>query len=169
LPASWGAVDLAVRGFFDRLYASNDDLKRDVRVHIAISALLASTPLRTKALAEQAQCSDGEAEDALRSLVAAGAVERLLDRSRSYRLTGDARRALAGRMSYRQRTSLDDAWESINAYLDVHPDIGGSDAMELLGVTGEQASRILSRLRNERAALQLVGQARGRGVRYRRR
>jgi ATP-dependent DNA helicase RecG len=151
-----GAVDTAVRAFFDGLYAQAPHLEHDVRVHIAISQLLSATPLRTEALSLSAQCSEGDA------------VERLLDRSRSYRLTERARRALAGRVSYKQRTSLDDAWESINAYLDVHQNIGRADAAELLGVSDQQASRILSRLLNERQVLDLVGQARGRGVRYRR-
>ena len=163
-----GAVDPSVRAFFDGLYAKDGDLEYDVRVHVAISSLLTATPLRTTSLVELAQCSTGEAEDSLRALVAAGAVERLLDGSRSYRLSPEARRALAARVSYKQRTSLDAAWESINAYLDVRPSIGRADAAELLGISDQQSSRVLSRLLHEQGSLELVGQARGRGVRYRR-
>lgn len=163
-----GAVSTTVRAFFDNLYGRSPDLEYDVRAHIAISQLLSVTPLRLEQLSASAQCSDGEAETTLKALVDAGAVSRLLDRSRSYRLTDEARRALAGRVSYRQRNSLEEAWVEIDAYLDIHGNIGRTDAAELLGVSDAQASRTLSRLYNERGSLEPVGKPRGRGVRYQR-
>jgi ATP-dependent DNA helicase RecG len=163
-----GAINPDVRAFFDSIYARDPDLEYDVRVHIAIEQLLSSTPLRVEQLSASAQCSEGEAESTLKTLVDIGAVSRLLDRSRSYRLVDDARRALAGRLLYRTRSSIDDAWTAINAYLDIHESIGRSDAAELLGVTDQQASRTLSKLLKERGVLALVGKPVGRGVRYRR-
>lgn len=83
-----GAVDAAVRGFFDIIEAQDMELGGSVRAHIAITALLTETPLRSDRLGDLAQCTHGEATEILIRLSSVGAVERLLDRSASFRLTG---------------------------------------------------------------------------------
>jgi ATP-dependent DNA helicase RecG len=162
-----GQVDTEIRRFFDVLYTVDTSLEYDVRAHIAITSLLHYTPLRVEQLADQAQCSDGEASDTLQRLLRAGSVERLLNGSRSFRLTNEARQALQSRLNYRQHSSLDESWDKVRAYLDTNTDIGRSEAAELLGVKEARASTILSALFNQRGVLQPVGNARGRGVRYR--
>lgn len=162
-----GRVDPNVRGFFDDLVATDDRFGEDVRSHIAITELLGRTPLRAEGLARMAQCSEDEAFEVLARLAAAGAVERLLDGSRSFRLTQASRTALHARITYRQRTTADQQWELVRAFLDVNEEIGRVDAAALLGVGEGRASNILSDLYNERRLLEPVGAARGRGVRYR--
>jgi ATP-dependent DNA helicase RecG len=161
-----GQVDTDVRRFFDQLYIRDQDLAENVRAHIAVIELLASTPLRVERLSDRAQCSEGEAFEILETLAADGVVERLLDGSRSFRFTSSARQSLQSRIKYSRRRSLDQAWDLIRAYLDVDRSIGRNDAARLLDVTEVQASRILSRLYNDREVLKPVGSARGRGVRY---
>jgi len=161
-----GQVDTEVRRFFDQLYARNRDIAGDVRSHIAVIELLTRTPLRVEQLSERSQCSEGEALEILELLSAERVVERLLNRSHSFRLTTAARHALQSRIRYSSRQSLDEAWELIRAFLDVEPTIGRSEAAGLLGVQDVQASRTLSRLYNERQVIKPVGSARGRGVRY---
>jgi hypothetical protein len=74
---------------------------------------------------------------------------------------------LHARIAYRQRTTSDEHWELVRAFLDVNEEIGRSDAAALLGVGAGRASTILSDLYNDRGAIEPVGAARGRGVRYR--
>jgi ATP-dependent DNA helicase RecG len=162
-----GQVDVNVRSFFDRLYGRDRDLEDDVRAHIAITELLSKTPLRPHALASAAQCSEAEALETLEALSRAGAVERLLDGSRSFRLTASGREALHRRVQYKKRQSLDDAWDTVLAYLDANESIGRAEAMSLLHVQDVQASRVLSALYKQRGVIEPVGNARGRGVRYR--
>jgi ATP-dependent DNA helicase RecG len=161
-----GRVDPNVRGFFDDLVASDARFSEDVRSHIAITALLSRTPLRAEALARMAQCSEDEALEVLARLVEAGAVERLLDGSRSFRLTPQSRTALHARITYRQRTTADEQWKLVRAFLDVNEEIGRTDAAALLGVGEGRASSILSDLYNERGVIEPIGAPRGRGVRY---
>lgn len=161
-----GQVDADVRRFFDQLYIRNRDIADNVRAHLAVVELLTKTPLRIERLTERAQCSRGEALETLELLFAEGVVERLLNRSHSFRLTAAARQALQRRIRYSRRQSLDEAWDLVRAYMDVEPTIGRNDAAALLAVKDVQASRILSRLYNERQVLKPVGNARGRGVRY---
>jgi ATP-dependent DNA helicase RecG len=161
-----GSVDRYVRGFFDGLVASDHRFKEDVRSHIAVTELLSRTPLRVQALARAAQCSEGEALEVLERLAASGAVERLLNGSHSFRLTKRSRSALHSRIAYRQRTTADEQWDLVRAFLDVEDEIGRSDAVSLLGVGESRASRILSDLYKEHK-IAPVGSARGRGVRYR--
>ncbi|HZL47842.1 MAG TPA: ATP-binding protein [Solirubrobacteraceae bacterium] len=162
-----GRVDPNVRGFFDNLVATDDRFAEDVRSHIAITELLGRTPLRAEGLARTAQCSEDEAFEVLGRLADAGAVERLLDGSRSFRLTQRSRTALHARITYRQRTTADQQWELVRAFLDVNEEIGRADAAALLGVGEGRASNILSDLYNDRGVLEPVGAPRGRGVRYR--
>jgi ATP-dependent DNA helicase RecG len=160
-----GSVDRDVRGFFDGLVAGDDRFREDVRAHIAITQLLDRTPLRVEALAGTAQCSEGEALEILERLAAAGAVERLLNGSRSFRLTRPSRMALRSRITYRQRTTADEQWDLVLAFFDVESEIGRQDAASLLGVGEGHASHILSDLSKEHK-IEPVGAARGRGVRY---
>jgi ATP-dependent DNA helicase RecG len=161
-----GRVDPNVRGFFDDLVTADDRFGEDVRSHIAITGLLDRTPLRAEELARTAQCSEDEAFEVLVRLAEAGAVERLLDKSRSFRLTAKSRTALQARITYRWRTATDQQWDLIHAFLDVNDEIGRADAATLLGVGEGRASGVLSELYNERGVIEPVGAARGRGVRY---
>jgi ATP-dependent DNA helicase RecG len=161
-----GQLDTHVRRFFDQLYAHDQDLEENVRAHIAVIELLSRTPLRVERLSERAQCSRGEAFETLTTLAADGVVERLLDGSRSFRLTPSARQSLQSRIEYSRRQSIDHAWDLIRAYLDVESTIGRNEAARLLGVSDVQASRTLSRLYNDREVVKPIGSARGRGVRY---
>jgi ATP-dependent DNA helicase RecG len=162
-----GRVDTDVRVFFDTLYAVAPALQDDVRAHVAITALLSETPLRVERLADLAQCSDGEAFDILRRLDAVRAVERLLDGSRSFRLTAGARQDLQSRITYKTRQSVDQSWGLIRAYLDGNDSIARREAAQLLGVSDTQASRILSSLYNDKRRIEPVGKTRGRNVAYR--
>jgi ATP-dependent DNA helicase RecG len=164
---SGGRVDREVRAFFDRLAEAGAELRENVRAYIAITALLLTTPLRVDALAELAQCTRDEALQTLEQLRAAGAVETLVHRGSSYRLTPNARDQLRTRLQYSTLRPLDAHWEMIRASLDTVPEIGRDDVAALLGVTPVQASRILSQLFRERGVIVPVGNVRGRGVRYR--
>ncbi|CAB4944078.1 unannotated protein [freshwater metagenome] len=161
-----GRVDPFVRDFFDDLSASDRSLGDDVRVYIAITYLLGDTPLRPGRLAEIAQSSEDEAFELLERLSRQDVVERLVNRSRSFRLTDGATDRLRSRITYPVRQTIDEHWELVRAYLDVHPQIGRDDAAELLRLTPERASNILSQLYNQFGRIAPVANARGRGVRY---
>jgi ATP-dependent DNA helicase RecG len=161
-----GMVDRDVRAFFDGLAASDRRFREDVRSHIAITELLSRTPLRVEALARAAQCSEGEALEVLERLASAGAVERLLDGTRSFRLTKPSRRALHSRIIYRQRSTLDEQWDLVRAFFDVEGEIGRPDVVTLLGVNESRATEVLGELKRQRR-IEPVGSERGRSVRYR--
>jgi ATP-dependent DNA helicase RecG len=161
-----GRIDPDVRRFFDDLVAADQRFDEDVRSHIAVTELLVRTPLRSERLARVAQCSDDEAFEVLTRLTEAGAIERLLDGSRAFRLSATSRAALRARITYKQRTTTDEQWDLVRAFLDVNDEIGRADAAELLGVGAGRASNVLSELYNERGVIEPVGSARGRGVRY---
>jgi hypothetical protein len=101
----------------------------------------------------------------LGALEQAGAIERLLDRSRSFRLTRAARSRLGSRVEYR-RSTLDQHWAFVRAFLDERREISRDDAVKLLEVTPDRASRILGQLLRDGRVI-LAGPRRGRGVRYR--
>jgi len=162
---SGGRPDSNVRAFFDELSARDAALGQDLRATIAVSSMFRSVTLRPEPLSAAAQCTVDEASDVLERLAAVGIVERLLDRSRTFRLTRGARGALATRILYRQRSALDQHWETIRAYLDQRPEIARDDVTRLLGVSGTRASQILREL-TETRRLRRVGPARGRHVRY---
>lgn len=162
-----GQIETHVRRFFDELVTADGAFEEDVRSHIAITELLTRTPLRSERLASVAQCSDEEAFEVLLRLAAAGAVQRLLDGSRAFRLTPTSHAALRTRITYKQRSQTEQQWDLIRAYLDANEQIGRKDAAELLGVGEGRASNVLSELYNERGLVEPVGSARGRGVRYR--
>lgn len=163
---SGGQVDSAVREFFDELYSREQLLESDARAHIIIIELLNRSPIRPEDVADAAQCSEEEAMEILERLASAGGVERLLNGSRSFRLTRAAQGLLSQRLAYPTRHSLDDAWDLIRAYLDVHDFITRADVMELLGVQGPRASQTLSQLYNTRGVIKPAGARRGRNVRY---
>jgi DNA-binding GntR family transcriptional regulator len=110
--------------------ATDDRFGEDVRSHIAITALLGNTPLRAEGLARMAQCSEDEAFEVLVRLAEVGALERLLNGSRSFRLTQASRAALHARIAYRQRTASDQQWEFVRAFLDVNDEIGRADVKD---------------------------------------
>ena len=162
-----GRVDLDVRAFFDQLARSHPQLGEDVRAHLAITNLLRMATVRPESLAEHAQCMRAEALESLIRLEDARVVDRLVNRSQTFRLAATAREQLRRQLAYQQRASIDDQWDLIRAYLDTNPDISREAASQLLGVSSIQASRILSALCRERQLLELAGPQRGRGVRYR--
>lgn len=137
-----------------------------VRTYIAITDLLSRTPLRPERLAEIGQCSEDEALELLSRLISAGALERVVNGSRSFRLSGSARELLRNRINYKRPKTIDEHWQLIRAYLDSHDVLGRDDAAQLLGVKPERASTILSELYNQHERLRPVGNPLGRGVRY---
>ena len=132
---------------------------------IAIRELLKDTPLRSERLAVASQRTVGEAFRTLGALQAAGAVERLLDGSRSFRLTAEARARLGSRVAY-SRSTLEEHASLVLAYLDQHTDVSRQQAAQLLDLEPKTATRVLGQLL-ERGVLEYSGPSRGRSVRYR--
>jgi ATP-dependent DNA helicase RecG len=160
-----GRPDVGLRAFFDDLESRDERLGRDAAAVMAIRELLRSTPLRPEGLAVAVQRTVGEAMEILGALEQVGAIERLLDRSRSFRLTRAARSRLGSRVEYR-RSTLDQHWAFVRAFLDERREISRDDAVKLLEVTPDRASRILGQLLRDGRVI-LAGPRRGRGVRYR--
>lgn len=160
-----GPVDVTVRAFFDDLEATDPDLGNNFRAHIAVTALLNEPILRPEGLQELAQCTAGEAVEILEGLSRRGAVKRLLNRSRTYRLTEEARTALQGRINYGRRTTIEEQGDLVRAFLDSKPVISSSDGEALFGVKRARSSQILTELVRG-GVIKPVGNARGRGVRY---
>lgn len=160
-----GTPDVGLRVFFDDLEAHNRAFEGDPAVVIAIRALLHDTPLRPERLAVAAQRTVGEAFKTLGALQAAGAVERLLDGSRSFRLTAAARAQLGNRVAY-GRSTLEEHASLVFAYLDQHTDVSRQQAVQLLGVEPRTASRVLGKMLDG-GDLEYSGPPRGRNVRYR--
>lgn len=164
---SGGRVDPNVRSLFDELAAANPALGDNVRTYLAITQLLRATPLRPEDLATRAQCTVPEAFELLEELARAGVIERLLNGSRSFRLSSGTAERLRDRLSYSLRSSPDEHWQMVRAYLDSHTSIGRDEVAQLLGVTPARASQLLGSWHNQSQMLHPVGNARGRGVRYR--
>lgn len=160
-----GRPDVGLRAFFDDLESRDERLGRDAAAVIAIRQLLRSTPLRPEELAFAAQRTVGDAMETLAVLEQVGVIERLLDRSRSFRLTRATRTQLGSRVSYR-RSTIDEHWAFVRAFLDESREISRDDAVRLLDVTPDRASRILGQLLRD-GRLTLAGPRRGRAVRYR--
>ena len=164
---SGGGVDLAVRGFFDNLYGRDRVLEDDARAHIAVTELLRRPTLRAEWLAGLAQCTLGEADELLDWLLAVGALERLLDGSRSFRLTRTARDNLSARISYRARLPFEDQWETIRALFDVNQEISSSDVRIVLNYESTAAAtQVLKKAKGFGLVAAQDGRERGRGVRY---
>lgn len=160
-----GDPNITLRTFFDEMEGRDESLGQNAVATIAIRSLLDTTPLRPERLAELGQRTPGEALDTLAALEQIGVVERLLDRSLSFRLTKDARDRLGAEVRYR-RSSLEDQWELVRAYLDAHQSISRDETANLLAVAPLRATRTLTKLRLS-GRLAYVGQSRGRAVRYR--
>lgn len=160
-----GEPDLGLRAYFDGLDQQDPGITDDATTVIAIRELLASTPLRPRGLADLAQRTENEARESLERLERVGAIERLLNRSLSFRLSDRAAKVLGPRVQTR-RSTLEQHAQLIRAHLDVSPDIGREDVSVLLGVSDGRATRVLSQLR-ARGDLALTGPSRGRNVRYR--
>ncbi len=160
-----GRPDVGLRAFFDEMESRDERLGRDAAAVIAVRELLRSTPLRPESLAVAAQRTVGDALETLAELEQAGVIERLLDRSRSFRLTRATRAQLGSRVDYR-RSTLDEHWALVRAFLDENSEISRDVAARLLEVTPDRASRILGRFRGG-GRLTLAGPHRGRAVRYR--
>jgi hypothetical protein len=94
-------------------------------------------------------------------------LERLANRSRSFRLAPEARARLKPRLDYAPRASIDEHWDVVRAYLDGHAEIGRDDVVALLRLKPARATQLLSAFYNERGLIEPVGNPRGRGVRYR--
>lgn len=164
---SGGGVDLAVRRFFDGLYKTDPMLEDDARVHIAVMELLRRPTLRAEWLTNPAQCTTGEANDVLDRLFAVGVLERLLDGSRSFRLTREARDGLRPRISYSTRLPFDNQWETIRALYDVRKEISSSDVSTALDYkSNNAATQVLKKAKGLGLIAAQGGRELGRGVRY---
>jgi ATP-dependent DNA helicase RecG len=162
-----GDPNFTVRSFYNSLYEEEPALQYDVGAHLAISHLLERPSLRIGELAEMLGHSvEEEALLSLEQLTELGAVELLVKRGRTYRLSADARTQLQGSIRHEQRRSLDEHAEVIRAALDTMETIGREEAATLLGLGVIQASRILSKLAVETTWLRPVGSGKGRGNRY---
>ncbi|WP_217914729.1 ATP-binding protein [Miltoncostaea marina] len=164
---SGGRSDPVILDLYDRIFSRDPALQEDVRTPIAVSLLLAETPLRPERVAGVAQCSTAEALEALEALERAGVITRLTNRARSFSLAPDVRTELGARVAYQPRRAIEEHWQLVRAYLDSRPVIGREDAAELLQVSAVRASQVLSEL-SRRGDIEPVDRARGRGVRYRR-
>lgn len=160
-----GRADLDLVAFFDDLRGEDRALD-DVRATIAITHLLTHPQMRAGELGEAAQCSTVESLATLERLKDAGAVQRMANRSRTFRLSDQARAQLGRRVRYPTRRRLDEHLDAITAFLETAPEIGRADAAELLGVTPVSAARILGELARA-GNLEHVAHARGARVRYR--
>jgi hypothetical protein len=156
---------VGLRAFFDDLEAQNRAFDGDPAVVIAIRALLHGTPLRPERLAVAAQRTVGEAFKTLADLEAAGAVERLLNGSRSFRLTPDVKSRLGERVTYR-RSTIEEHASLIRAHLDLQAEVSREQAVRLLGAGPRTAGRVLGTMLDG-GELEYVGPSRGRSVRYR--
>jgi len=160
-----GTPNITLRAFFDEMEGRDENLGQNAVATIAISHLLVATPIRPEHLALLAQRTPGEAFDTLTALERVRIVERLLDRSRSFRLTRESRERLGTQVRYR-RSSADEHWQLVRACLDTNPDISRDETATLLGVAPLRATKILGQLRRN-GRLVYVGPTRGRAVRYR--
>lgn len=161
---SGGEADVELRAFFDDLESHDKALEGDPSAVIAIRELLARTPLRPERLARVAQHTPAESMATLTRLEDAGALGRLLNGSRAFRLSADARARLGARVRY-GRSPVRERRDLILAYLDKHPDISRNQVSKLLEVSPANASKILSGMVKD-GELGYVGARRGRNVTY---
>lgn len=162
-----GNPDARIAAFFESV-ASIDRSLTDVRTAIAVTALMHARILRSEELARQAQCSTPEADGTLHRLQEGGVVERLVNRSMAYRFTKSSLDSIGDLVRYPMYRALDQHLDLVMAYLDANPEIGRDDAASLLGVATNYASRILRQL-SDKGEIEPVANARGAGVRYKRR
>lgn len=160
-----GAPDTGVLHFYNEIALRDPDLPENVSAIIALNHLLTVPTIRAEELALIAQCLTSEATYVLEKLEEVSAVERLLNRSLTFRLTQSSKVQLGDRISYPQRSSLDAHSELIVSYLDSHLDIGRDEAMDVLGLSQTQTSVILKKIVAQ-GKIDYVGAKRGGRVRY---
>jgi ATP-dependent DNA helicase RecG len=165
---SGGAPDLRVRELFDGFARRRRALEEDVRAAIAVDVLTRHPVLRPERLAEVSQTTRDDAARTLGLMEEAGVVERLRDRSYSYRLTSHSRAALAHRIRYQTRTPIQVRMDEVEALLDILPDIGRADLVQHLKVSDPYASRLLRELVRAGRIEGTTRIRRGPNMRYRR-
>lgn len=165
---SGGSPDRPTRSFFDDLASRDPEIEHEVQAVIAITQLLGAPVLRPERLARAAQSTAAQAMLILERLGADGVIDRLLDGSRSFRLSETARHLLAPRIAYRTRAAAEKQWEDIEALLDTREEISSVDVRTLLRVSQPRAARIIRTLLIDGRLSPAGGRVRGRGVRYRR-
>jgi len=163
-----GPPELRVRSLFDASARRQAALGEDVRAAIAIDLLTRQPVLRPGQLAEEAQSTIADAIRTLDLMLEAQVVERLLDGSRSYRLTAGARSTLGPRIRYRPRTSLEDRMDDVDALLDVMQTISRADMMEQLGMSNATAGRVRREMVKTGRLVGTTAIRRGPNMRYRR-
>jgi ATP-dependent DNA helicase RecG len=162
-----GTPDTPIREFFDAIAERDRALLEDAIAHIALTKLFQRATLRPEELVGDAQCTSGEAIRILERIEAIGAIERVVSRGTTFRLTDESKDRLRGRLSYTPRAQLDEHWDLLRAYFDSHAEIGRGDLSILLGVTSSRAAGILGELHHARGVIVPVRNSRGPGVRYR--
>lgn len=160
-----GSPDTKILHFYNELGLRDPNLPENISAILAINHLLTRPTIRVEDLSATAQCLLGDALYALEKLEAASAVERLLNRSLTFRLTQSSKVQLGDRISYPQRSPLESHSELIVSYLDSHAEISRDEAMEVLGLSGTQTSVILKKIVAQ-GKIDYVGAKRGGTVRY---
>lgn len=161
-----GAPDLRTLEFFDELGRRDNSLRGDVRVVMAVIYLRTHATIRAENLSTFAQCLPAEAAGVLERLQDIGYLERVLNRSLSFRLTTIAIEKLGGLTSIARRSTAEEQAELIISYLDFHEDIGRTEVAEILTVTLSRASKLLTQMVTA-GLLEYAGAKMGRNVRYR--
>lgn len=162
-----GEPELALINLFDTLGQKDPDSREDIRAVLAVTSLLVAPTIRPEELALSSQCMREEALNALKKLEVTGIVERLLDKSLTFRLTDVSRDSLDNLLRYATRSSLEDQQELVLAYLDSNADIAREETMNILKVKDTRATMVLKALVENRV-LTYVGKKTGRNVRYKR-
>ena len=162
---SGGLPGLRILEFFTDLSLKGRDLPENVRVVMAIRYLLTKPTIRPDDLASISQCSRQDALKTLEQLVEASAIERLLDRSLSFRLSSNTKTQLNELLQYSHRSTLEEQAELVLSYLDSHTDIGREEVTAILDVKAARATAVLKEMVS-RELLDYVGPTRGRNVRY---
>lgn len=165
---SGGSPDRPTRAFFDALAGRDPGIEHEVQAAIAITQLLSAPVLRPERLGRAAQTTPVQAMRMLERLAADDVLDRLLDGSRSFRLSEAARNTLAPRIAYRTRAAAEKQWEEIEALLDTGEEISSVDVRALLRVSQPRAARIIRTLIADGRLSPAGGRVHGRGVRYRR-
>ena len=161
-----GAPDIRALEFFDELGRRYNSLRGDVRVVMAVIYLTTHPTIRPENLSTFAQCLPAEAARVLEQLQDIGYLERVLNRSLSFRLTSTAIEKLGGFISIARRSTTEEQTDLINSYLDFHVDIGRTEVAKILTVTLSRASKVLTKMLTG-GLLEYAGPKMGRNVRYR--
>ena len=160
-----GFPEERIVALFDEIELKDNSLSDDVRAVIAVTHLLRSPTVRPEKLAELAQCSKNDAIQVLIRLEGTGRVDRLLNGSQYFRLTGDTKTQLGDLVKYLHRSKIEEQAETILSYLDSYAEISKSEIAVLLGVSPVRANQIAAQLiRSE--TLGFVDKKLGRNVTY---